>query len=142
MSKVTYVRNLVNRGVMNDKGEKLGTIRAIAVDMDSGRIAFAVLTFGGPLRLPKLFAVPWELLTFSSHDQKFILDVPSSTLKSGLAYDTLDQVLAGANHFAWLAEVYEYYSDKPDWEQRRQEQMQRDIAAAQTRREDIMKPKQ
>jgi len=139
MSNVMYVRDFVNRGVMNDKGEKLGRICAIALDMDSGRIAYAVLTFSGPLQLSKLFAVPWELLTFSSHDRRFILNVPRKTLASGLAFDTLDQVAAGAT-FAWLGEVYEYYSDKPDWEHKRQEQTQRDIAAAQARRQEILKP--
>lgn len=139
MSNVRYVRDLTNRGVMNDEGEKLGKISAIAIDMDSGRVAYVVLVFGAFPKLPKLFAIPWELLTFSSHDRKFILNVPSKTLASGLAFDTLDQVAAGAT-FTWLGEVYEYYSDKPEWERKRQEQAQRDIDAAQARRGEILGP--
>ncbi len=136
-STIMFMRHLVNRGVMNDKGEKLGRIRAIAVNIESGRIAYAVLDFGAFLKLSKLFAVPWELLTFSSHDLRFILNVPRETLASGLAFDTLEQVMAKAN-FAWLGEVYEYYSDKPDWEHKRQEQTQADIHEAQRRRAAIM----
>jgi sporulation protein YlmC with PRC-barrel domain len=137
MSSVMFVRDLVNRGVMNDKGEKLGKIRAIAVNMDSGRIAYAVLSFGGFLNLPKLFAIPWELMRYSSHDRRFILNVPNKTLASGLAFDTLEQVLAGAN-FSWLGDVYEYFSDKPDWEQKRQQQIQQDIDEAQRRKVSIL----
>lgn len=96
-STIMFMRDLVNRGVMNDKGEKLGKIRAIAVNIESGRIAYAVINFSGFLKLPKLFAVPWELLTFSSHDLRFILNVPKETLASGLGFDTLEQVIARAN---------------------------------------------
>jgi hypothetical protein len=133
-----YVRNLANRGVMNDKGEKLGRIRAIAVNMESGRIAYVVLAFGAFPNRTKLYAVPWELLTFSSHDRRFILNVPRKTLQFGLGFDTLDEVAARVNFF-WLGEVYEYYSDKPDWEHKRQEQIQQDIDEAQRRRASIMK---
>ncbi|OGO39709.1 MAG: hypothetical protein A2147_05880 [Chloroflexi bacterium RBG_16_57_8] len=136
-STIMFMRHLVNRGVMNPQGERLGKIRAIAVNIESGRIAYAVLNFAGFLNLPKLFAVPWELLSFSSHDLRFILDIPQATLASGLGFDTLEQVMAGAN-FAWLGDVYEYYSDKPDWEQKRQEQNRRDVDEARHRREAIM----
>ncbi len=140
-STIMFMRHLVNRGVMNEKGEKLGKITAIAVNIESGRIAYAVLNYGGILKLPKLFAVPWEVMRFSSHDLKFILNVPHETLASGLAFDTLEQVMAKAN-FAWLGEVYEYYSDKPGWEQKRQEQTQQDVDEALRRRAAIAEPKQ
>lgn len=138
MPKVEFVRNLVNRGVMNEKGEKLGRINAVAVNMESGRIAYVVLAFGAFPNRTKLFAVPWELLTFSSHDRRFILNVPRKTLSDGLGFDTLQEVAGGAS-FVWLGDVYQYYSDKPDWEHRRQEQTQQDIDEAQRRRAAIMK---
>jgi sporulation protein YlmC with PRC-barrel domain len=138
MSNVIFMRYLVNRGVMNDKGEKLGRIRAVAVNMESGRIAYAVLAFGAFPNRTKLYAVPWELLTFSSHDRRFILNVPRKTLQFGLGFDTLDEVAAGAS-FVWLGDVYEYYSDKPDWEHKRQEQTQQDIDEARRRRAEVFK---
>lgn len=136
-STIMYIGDLMNRGVMNQEGERLGKIKAIAVNIESGRIAYAVLNFAGFLNLPKLFAVPWELLTLSQHDLTFILKVPRSTLASGLGFDSLEQVMAGAS-FAWLGEVYEYYSDKPGWEQERQQQNHRDMDEAQHRREAIV----
>lgn len=137
MSDVMFVRDLVNRGVMNSEGEKLGRISRIAVNMETGRIEYVVLNFGAFLKLSKLFAVPWELLTYSRHDRRFILEVPRAVLAAGLAFDTLDQVHAGAS-FAWLAPVYEYYSDQPDWEHRRQQQIEQDMEAARTRRTSIV----
>ena len=140
MSNVVYVRDLANRKVVNAKGEKLGKIFALALHMESGRIAFAVLSVGDLLQLPKLFAVPWELLTFSSHDKTFLLDVPTEVVARGLAFDTLSQVVGGPNNFAWLGEVYEYYSSKPDWERKRQEQIERDVASAEARRTERLNP--
>ncbi len=139
MPNVMYTFKLVNRGVMNDAGETLGKIRAIAINMESGQIAYAVLAVSVFPSRAKLLAVPWELLRFSSHDRRFVLNVPKNTAKSVAGYGTLDELAASPN-FYWLGEVYEYYSDKPDWEHKRQEQTQRDIAAAQARREDILKP--
>src|SRR3989304_8325419 len=116
MPDVMFVRDLVNRGVMNDQGEKLGRIRAIAVDMESGRIAYAVIAFGAFPNRTKLFAVPWEILRFSSHDRRFLIDVAAQTLQSEPGYNALNEVAAKPS-FVWLSGAYEYYSDKPDWEQ-------------------------
>jgi len=141
MSDVMYVSHLANRGVMNDSGEVLGKIKAIGVNIDSGQVAYAVLATGAFPKRTKLLAVPWELLRFSSHDKRFILNVPRKTVKTAAGYGALDE-LATAPNFYWLGDVYEYYSDKPDWEHKRQEQMQRDIAAAQARRQEILKPQE
>ena len=140
MTDVLFVRDLVNKGVMNDSGEKLGRMSAVAVNMESGRIAYAVLAFGAFPNRTKLFAVPWELLIFSSHDRKFILNVPRKSLQFGLGFDTL-QELSAKPTFVWLADAYEYYSDKPDWEHKRQEQTQQDIDAAKKRRATIVEAK-
>ncbi|MBI4303632.1 MAG: PRC-barrel domain-containing protein [Chloroflexi bacterium] len=141
MPDTMFVRDIVNRGVMNDSGEKLGRIKALAINMESGRIAYAVLAFGAFPNRTKLYAVPWELFTYSSHDKRFILNVPKKILQFGLGFDTLGEVAAGAS-FVWLGDVYEYYSDKPDWDHKRQEQTQLDIAEAQRRREEILKAQQ
>lgn len=140
MQSVKFVHTLANRGVMNDKGEKLGRVRAIAVNMESGRIAYVVLSFGAFPNRTKLFAVPWELLTFSSHDRRFILNVPRKTLQFGLGFDTLDE-LSTEPSFVWLGDSYEYYSNKPDWEHKRQEQIQQDIDEAKQRKTAILGPK-
>jgi len=140
VSDVRYVRDLVGRGVMNSQGERLGRISAVAVNMESGRIAYAVLAFGAFPNRTKIFAVPWEILTFSSHDRRFILEVPRKTLQMGLGFDTLAELSANPN-FVWLADVYEFYSDKPDWERKRQDQVQQDTEEAQRRRAAIIPQK-
>ncbi|MBZ0303832.1 MAG: PRC-barrel domain-containing protein, partial [Anaerolineae bacterium] len=55
---------LIGDGVKNSAGEDLGKLTEIMLDVESGRVAYAVLSFGGVLGLGnKLFAIPWEALT-------------------------------------------------------------------------------
>jgi sporulation protein YlmC with PRC-barrel domain len=43
-------------------GEHLGKIEDLIIDLENGRIAYAVLSFGGFLDLRnKLFGIPWKL---------------------------------------------------------------------------------
>jgi sporulation protein YlmC with PRC-barrel domain len=62
--------------VFNREGEKLGKVEGFGIDPEQVRIAYVVLSFGGFLGFgDKWFAVPWEALEFSQHDQRFILNV-------------------------------------------------------------------
>jgi sporulation protein YlmC with PRC-barrel domain len=50
--------------VVNARGEDIGKIDEIMIDIPTGRIAYAVLSFGGFLGMgDKLFAIPWGRLT-------------------------------------------------------------------------------
>lgn len=46
------------------------------LDMASGKVAYAVLSFGGILTLgAKLFAVPWDALKLDRKNKRYTLDV-------------------------------------------------------------------
>ena len=52
--------------VVNVKEEHLGKIEEVMIDTEEGKIAYAVLSFGGFLGIGnKLFAIPWEALESS-----------------------------------------------------------------------------
>jgi sporulation protein YlmC with PRC-barrel domain len=83
---------LVGKKVENRQGENLGKIEELAVDVQNGKIAYAVLSFGGFLGLgDKLFAIPWNALTLKPDqrpdDQIFIFDVSKERLKSAPGFD-------------------------------------------------------
>src|SRR5688572_27071093 len=55
---------LIGADVENPQGEDLGDIKDVVLDSQTGRIAYAVLTFGGFLGLgEKYYAVPFAALT-------------------------------------------------------------------------------
>jgi len=79
---------LIGDDVYNHDDEQLGDIKEIMLDMRSGQIAYAVLSFGGVLGLgEKLFAVPWEKLTLDTVNKRFLLDVGKEQLKSAPGFD-------------------------------------------------------
>jgi hypothetical protein len=79
---------LLGNDVYNASGEKLGIIKEFMIELDSGRISYAVLSFGGFLGLgDRLFAVPWESLRLDSASHRFVLDVPKETLKDAPGFD-------------------------------------------------------
>jgi len=56
--------------VRNAAGDDLGSVKEIMVDIPSGRVAYAVLSFGGFLGMgDKLFAVPWSALTVDEDEK-------------------------------------------------------------------------
>jgi len=80
--KVMGASTLTSDEVRNQSGEDLGKIEEIMLDVPSGRIAYAVLSFGGFLGIgDKLFAVPWQALQLNEDDKCFILNVSKDRLK-------------------------------------------------------------
>ncbi len=103
---------LVGNDVFNKQGEDLGDIKEIMLDMRSGRVGYAVLSFGGFLGMgEKLFAVPWNALTLDTENKRFVLNVDNERLKQAPGFnkekwpDMADQ--------AWAKEIHSYYGTEP-----------------------------
>jgi sporulation protein YlmC with PRC-barrel domain len=101
--------------VVNAKGEDLGRIENIMLDVPGGRIAYAVLSFGGFLGIgDKLFAIPWRLLTLDADNKRFVLNVDKDRLVSAPGFDK-DHWPAMASP-EWAKEIHDYYKSSPYWE--------------------------
>ena len=60
--------------VVNRQGEDLGKIEELMIDLDRGRIAYAVLSFGGFLGMgDKLFAIPWQAFGVDTAEKRLVL---------------------------------------------------------------------
>jgi sporulation protein YlmC with PRC-barrel domain len=94
--------------VVNAQGEDLGKVEHIMLDVQQGRIAYAVLSFGGFLGMgDKLFAIPWGALTLDANRKCFVLDVPQERLQNAPGFDK-DQWPIMADP-AWASELHTYY---------------------------------
>ncbi len=79
--EVMGAQTLIGNDVYNHKGEDIGEIKEIMLDMQSGKISYAVLSFGGFLGLgEKLFAAPWTALTLDTTNKRFVLNVEKERL--------------------------------------------------------------
>ena len=101
--------------VVNAQGEDLGEIKEIMIDVPSGRVAYAVLSFGGMLGLgDKLFAIPWHALQLDPENHRFVLDVDKERLKNAPGFDK-DHWPAMADQ-SWATDIHSYYDARPYWE--------------------------
>ena len=79
---------LLGNDVYNSDAEDLGDIKEIMIDMASGKVAYAVLSFGGVMGLgEKLFAVPWAALKLDTRHKRFTLHVAKQSLKDAPGFD-------------------------------------------------------
>ena len=103
---------LIGNDVYNRNDDDLGDIKEIMLDMHSGRVKYAVLSFGGFLGMgDKLFAVPWEALTLDTVNKRFVLDVPANRLESAPGFDQ-DKWPDMADP-DWSKGIHDYYGTKP-----------------------------
>lgn len=114
--KAISATTAIGDDVKNPMGENLGEIKEVMIDVDSGRVAYAVLSFGGLFGLgDKLFAIPWEALTLDADDHAFILDVSKEKLENAPGFDKDNWPSTAEYEAGWLLEVYEYYDYPPYW---------------------------
>jgi sporulation protein YlmC with PRC-barrel domain len=82
---------LTGEDVYNLQEEKLGDIKEFMLDMNTGQVAYAVLSYGGFLGMgEKLFAVPWDSLRLDTINKCFVLDVDKDKLKNAPGFDKDD----------------------------------------------------
>jgi sporulation protein YlmC with PRC-barrel domain len=99
---------LLGNDVYNGAGENLGSIKEFMIDMPSGRIAYAVLSFGGFLGMgDRLFAVPWQALKLDTANKRFSLNVSKDKLKSAPGFDK-DHWPSMADP-TWATDVHTFY---------------------------------
>jgi sporulation protein YlmC with PRC-barrel domain len=113
--RVLAADTLTGNAVVNLQNEDLGKIEHLMIDLERGRIAYAVLSFGGFLGMgDKLFAIPWSALALDTVEKRFILNVNKELLKSAPGFDK-DRWPNMADQ-AWGAKVFKYYGAKPYWD--------------------------
>ena len=101
--------------VVNSRGEDVGHVEDIMIDLSTGRVLYTVLSFGGILGIGnKLFAVPFQSFTIDQEDEKFILDVDKDRLKNAPGFDKDNWPQTSDINFN--NEVYSYYSVDPYWD--------------------------
>ena len=99
---------LIGNDVYNKDGEDLGDIKELMIDMASGKVSYAVLSYGGLLGMgDKLFAVPWSALKLDTVNKRFTLDALQASLEDAPGFDK-DHWPAMADK-TWASGVHKFY---------------------------------
>ncbi len=73
--------------VYNRKGEKLGTVDNFMVDKRSGKVEYAVMSFGGFLGMGDSYhPLPWNVLTYDTNRGGYVVDLDKHMLQEGPSY--------------------------------------------------------
>lgn len=106
--RVLSASTIIGDEIQNSQGEKLGKLEEIMINLDSGKIAYAVLSFGGFLGMgEKLFALPWEKLHVDQERKCIILNADKERFKDMPGFDKEHWPdMADPN---WQSKISSYY---------------------------------
>jgi len=109
--------------VQNTKGEKLGKVSKLLIDLKSGQVGYAIVSSGGVLGMgEKKYIVPFKALK-PGESGTLLLDVPAGKLKEA-PQGNIEQALNRKQG----AEIHRFYGVAPYWESsgtQQQEQQQK-----------------
>jgi sporulation protein YlmC with PRC-barrel domain len=103
---------LIGDHVVNGANERLGDIKDIMLDMQTGSVAYAVLSSGGFLGMgDKLFAVPWQALHLDTVNKRFILDIDRERLQNAPGFDK--DAWPDMADAQWSQHIHSFYGTDP-----------------------------
>lgn len=94
--------------VFNREGEKLGEVEDVAIDKVSGRVAYAILSFGGFLGMgERHYPVPWKVLTYDTDRRGYVIPCDKDVLDAAPSFETDD--LSGWDDTDMREQVFGFY---------------------------------
>ena len=73
--------------VYNRQGEKLGTVDKFMVDKRSGKVEYAVMSFGGFLGMGDSYhPLPWNVLKYDTNQGGYVVDLDKQILQEAPSY--------------------------------------------------------
>ena len=93
--------------VVGRNGEHLGKIDSFMVDKYTGRVAYAVLTFGGTMGFGEhLFPLPWSILTYDEGKDGYVLNLTKEQLDRAPKFRRSDEPEFSGDYRRSVARAY------------------------------------
>lgn len=103
---------LVGKTVVNQANEHIGKIEELMISVIDGKVAYAVMSFGGFLYFgDKFFALPWSTLSVDQEKNLIVLNVDKEDLKNAPGFDKSNWPDMSDERFT--AEINTYYKFIP-----------------------------
>ena len=107
----TTSEDVEGTNVYDMKGTKIGEIDHLMIDKISGRVTYAVMSFGGFLGLGHgHYPVPWGALKYDTNLNGYVTGITEQQLKDAPAFS--DDSWSDRN---WERQTYQHYNVRPDW---------------------------
>lgn len=100
--------------VYNSSGEKLGTVENVMIDKQTGKVAYAVMSFGGFLGMgEKYHPLPWSTLQYDTSLDGYSVPMSKEVLEKAPTYGAGETV--DMEDRRWGERVHRYYNVDPYW---------------------------
>jgi hypothetical protein len=100
-------RKVEGTPVYNSKGEKLGSVDHMMIGKRSGRVEYAVMSFGGFLGMGEQYhPLPWDVLDYDTEKDGYVVDIDREKLERGPTFEKDNQPAYDRNYGET---VYTYY---------------------------------
>lgn len=103
-------------GVYNAAGDKLGSVERVMIDKLSGRVAYAVMSFGGFLGIgDRHHPLPWSVLRYDPRTGGYVVNLDKEALQGAPTIAENDAKFDW-NDRKWGTSVHNYYHVPPYWQ--------------------------
>ena len=100
--------------VYNAAGEDLGSIHDVMIDKVSGKVAYAIMSFGGFLGIGNQYhPLPWSVLRYDTDKGGYVVNIDKRQLEGAPAYDVGTEPAWGDP--AYERSLHDYYGVGPYW---------------------------
>lgn len=107
-------KKVIGTTVKDTTGEKIGAVEDLVLDKQNGTILFAVVGFGGVLKLGEKFhPLPWASLNYDEEEDAYVVPYTKDELKSAPA-DTIDE-LTKNDGIAYRDRAFSFYKVDQYW---------------------------
>jgi len=100
--------------VYNTQGEALGELYDVMIDKRTGKIAYAVMSFGGFLGVGNDYhPLPWNTLKYDTRQGGYVVGLTKEQLESAPHYGRNENPAWGDR--AYEQGIHDYYGAPPYW---------------------------
>ena len=100
--------------VYNTSGDALGTIHDVMMDKQSGKIAYAVMSFGGFLGMGERYhPIPWNTLKYDTRQGGYVVGLTQAQLEDAPTFGADEKPAWGARRYE--KGIYDYSNVPPYW---------------------------
>jgi hypothetical protein len=95
--------------VFNKAGERIGHVDDLSIEKTSGRVLYAIMSFGGFLGIGEhLHPLPWSMLEFDPALYGYVVPLDRAALEAAPTLDRARLEELGAGD-AWRTRLFDYY---------------------------------
>lgn len=105
---------VIGTDVRRPDGSRVGRIERLMLDKESGRVAYAVMSFGGFLGMGEgFYTLPWPVLRFDAAQDAYVVDITEAQLRA--APERSPEGGDPDDERAWEEHVHRHDNAAPYW---------------------------